>query len=194
MGKKRFLKELGLSLEVVEPREARLEVTGGDSETEEKKPSPPTEERGSAPVKELVAKPGEQHIEAEKEQAAPAQIAETKAGAAIEELARANPEIVEVAPEVDFGESAVDEATPEYTSLLEGKEACGLEPNRATLAAASILPLSLLGSKKTWVWIAVLVCLAIVGYLLIRWYSGRGDSTSPPKQEPQTVEEFIRDF
>lgn len=187
MGKKRFLKELGLSLEVVEPREARSEMTGGDSETEERKPHPPTEENSDAPeaeleapqpieesaehlteqppAKEPVTKPGERHAEMEKGQATP----------------------------VPIGESVADEAMPD-SDLFLGKEAAGeLEPGRATMAAATILPLSLLDTKRAWVWI-VLVCVAIAGYLLTRWYFGRGESTSPPKQEPQIVEEFMRDF
>ena len=113
-----------------------------------------------------------------------------------EELAKPEAEAVEGATdrEGDFREIGGDEAAPDSALFLGSRAAEELEPERATLAAATILPLSLLGSKKAWVWIVVLVCLAIVGYLLIRWYSGRGESTSPPKQEPQTVEEFMGNF
>ena len=97
--------------------------------------------------------------------------------------------------EWDLRESAADEAAPDAVQIPGRKVADEIEPERATLAAATVLPLSLLGGKRAWVWIVVLVCVAIAGYLLIRWYSGRGRSTSLMKEASQTSSgDPVRDF
>ena len=181
---------------------AGQEAIGGDGESEDKKLSPPDEEKGDTPEAELEApqlteesaehpteqpsdkkpatKLGKQHVEAEEGQAAPAQIVEVNAEAEAEELPKAM-------------EDAADEAAPDSGSFLGIKAADEIEPGRATLAAATILPLSLLGNE-TWVRIVVLVCIAIAVYFFLRWYFRRGENTSPLEQEPQTVEGFMRDF
>jgi hypothetical protein len=92
----------------------------------------------------------------------------------------------DIGREGDLRESAADEAAPDSFQIPGRKVADEIEPGRATLAAATVLPLSLLSSKRAWVWIVALVCVAIAGYLLIRWYSGRGKSTSLPKEASQT--------
>lgn len=208
MGKERFLKELGLRREVVEPGEAKSETIRGDSESEDKKPHPPTEENSDAPeaeleapqpieesaehlteqppAKEPVTKPGERHVEIEKEQSTTDQIRETEA------------EIVEGVSMENVGDSADSEGTPESTPFLGSKAADEIE-SRATLATATILPLSLLGSKKAWVWIVVLICVAIAGYFLLRWYSRRGEVTSLPREAVKTssgdpVRDFLDDY
>ena len=142
------------------------------------------------PAKEPATKPGEQP-EVEEEQTAPAQIEKIEA----EELAE--PEAMEgdTDREWDLRESAADEAAPDAVQIPGRKVADEIEPERATLAAATVLPLSLLGGKRAWVWIVVLVCVAIAGYLLIRWYSGRGRSTSLMKEASQTSSgDPVRDF
>lgn len=139
------------------------------------------------PAKEPATKPGEQP-EIEERQATPAQIGEIETEAVEAAIGQKDD------AEENLGEGVGDEVTPDSVLFLGRKAAEELEPRRATLAAATILPLSLLGSKRAWVWIVVLVCVAIAGYLLIRWYSGRGKSTSPPEQEPQTVDEFMNNF
>jgi len=205
MGKERFLRELGLPWEVAETGEAKSESVGGDGggEIEDQKPSSLGEEKGDTPEAELEApqlteesaehpaeqpsdkepatEPDERQIGTEEEQATPAQIVEVNAEAEAEELPKAM-------------EDAADEAAPDSGSFLGSKAADEIEPGRATLAAATILPLSLLDTGKTWVWIFVLVCIAIAVYFFLRWYFRRGESTSPLEQEPQTVEGFMRDF
>jgi len=205
MGKERFLRELGLPWEVAETREAKSESVGGDGggESEDQKPSSLGEEKGGTPEAELEApqlteesaehpaeqpsdkepatEPDERQIGTEEEQATPAQIVEVNAEAEAEELPKAM-------------EDAADEAAPDSGSFLGSKAADEIELERATLAAATILPLSLLDTGKTWVWIFVLVCIAIAVYFFLRWYFRRGESTSPLEQEPQTVEGFMRDF
>lgn len=119
-------------------------------------------------------------------QATPARIAEIEAEAV--EGATGNKGSVER----NLRESAADDATPDSALFLGRKAADELEPERATLAAATILPLSLLGSKKAWVWIVVVVCVAVASYFLLKWYTGKSESISPPKQEPQSVEEFMK--
>lgn len=141
-------------------------------------------ERGETPSdKEPATKPSEQP-EVEERKATPAQIGEIEAEA-VEGAGQ------EGGAEENLRESTADEAMPDSDPFLGREAADELESGRATMAAATILPLSLLGTKRAWVWIVVLLCVAIAGYFLIRWYSGRGESTSPPKQEPQSVEEFI---
>lgn len=145
-----------------------------------------TEESAEHPAeqpsdKEPATEPDERQIGTEEEQATPAQIVEVNAEAEAEELPKAM-------------EDAADEAAPDSGSFLGSKAADEIEPGRATLAAATILPLSLLDTGKTWVWIFVLVCIAIAVYFFLRWYFRRGESTSPLEQEPQTVEGFMRDF
>lgn len=208
MGKERFLKELGLPWEVAELGNAKLDRLRGDGQSEDKKSNPPAEGSSDAleaelegpQLKEPVTEPGEQHMKIEKGQATPAQIGEIKAEAEAEELARAEAKAVEgttgyeAGAEGELMEGAGDEAAPESTLFLGSKAADNLEAERATLAAATILPLSLLGTKKGWVWIVVLVCVGIAVYLLLKWYSGKGDVTSPPKLEPQTVEKFMKNF
>jgi len=205
MGKERFLRELGLPWEVAETREAKSESVGGDGggESEDQKPSSPGKEKGDTPEAELEApqlteesaehpaeqpsdkepatEPDERQIGTEEEQATPAQIVEVNAEAEAEELPKAM-------------EDAADEAAPDSGSFLGSKAADEIELERATLAAATILPLSLLDTGKTWVWIFVLVCIAIAVYFFLRWYFRRGENTSPLEQEPQTVEGFMRDF
>ena len=138
------------------------------------------------PAKEPATKLGEQP-EVEERQATPAQIGEIEAEA-VEGAGQ------EGGAEGNLRESTVDEAASDSVQIPGRKVADEIEPGRATLATATVLPLSLLGSKRAWVWIVVLVCVAIAGYLLIRWYSGRGKSTSLPEQEPQTFEKIMRDF
>ncbi len=207
MGKERFLKELGLSLEVAEPGKAKSKVTRDDSESEDKQPSPSAEEKGNVleveleapqlteesaehsaeqpPAKEPATELGGRNIETEDRQATPAQIGEIEAEA-VEGTGQ------EGGAEGNLRESTVDEAVPDSALFLGKKVADEIEPGRSTLAAATILPL--LGTKKAWVWIVVLVCVAIAGYFFLRWYFRRGESTSLPKQEPQTVEKFMKDF
>ena len=139
------------------------------------------------PAKEPATKPGEQP-EIEERQTIPAQIGEIEGEVAEGDNGQ------EGGAEGNLGESAADEAAPEPTLFSGRKAAEELEPGRAILAAATILPLSLLETKTAWVWIVVLLCAAIAGYLLLKWYSGRGESTSPPEQEPQTVDEFMNNF
>lgn len=204
MGKERFLKELGLPWEVAEIREAKSESVGGGSENGEKKPSPPDEEKGDTPEAELEApqlteesadhpaeqpsdkkpatKLGKQHVEAEEGQAAPAQIVGVNAEAEAEELAKAT-------------EDAGDDAAPESTPVLGDKATGELESERATLAAATIFLLDLLRTQKAWVWAVVLIFIAIAIYFLLKWYSGRGESTSLPKEASQTSSgDPVRDF
>ena len=138
------------------------------------------------PAKEPATKPSEQPEEEERK-AIPAQIGEIEAEA-VEGAGQ------EGGAEENLRESTADEAMPDSDPFLGREAADELESGRATMAAATILPLSLLGAKRAWVWIVVLLCVAIAGYFLIRWYSGRGESTSPPKQEPQTVEEFMKKY
>jgi len=172
MGKKGFLKELGLSLEVVEPREARSEMTGDDSETEERKPSPPDEEHSDVLEAELEAP----------------QLTKKLA----EDKAMKDATGHDGGTEGNLRESAADEAIPDPIVLLGRKATDKPELTRTPLAAAATLPLSLLGSKKAWVWMLVLICVAIACYLLIKWHSGKSTSTSSLKQEPQSVEEFMK--
>jgi len=123
----------------------------------------------------------------------------------VEESAKSEAEAVEGATGYEAGaegeltESAGDEATPDSALFLGSKAAEELEPERATLAAATILPLSLLGNKKAWVWIVVLVCLAIAAYFLLEWYSRRGEVTSLPREAVKTssgdpVRDFLDDY
>ena len=174
---------------------AGQEAIGGDGESEDKKLSPPDEEKGDTPEAELEApqlteesaehpteqpsnkkpatKLGKQHVEAEEEQAAPAQIGEIEAEA----------------------EGAADEAAPDSGPLLGSKGADEFEPARATLAAAAILPFRLLDTKKAWVWAVVLVGIAIAVYLFLRWYLRKGESTSLPKEESKhSGGDSVRDF
>ena len=144
-------------------------------------------------TKEPVTKPGEQDIKIEKGQAAPTQIGEIEA----EELAKPEAEAMEgdTDREGDLRESGGDEATPDFDPFLGSEAADELEPERATLAAATIRPFSLLGSKKGWVWIVVLVCLAIAAYFLLEWYSRRGEVTSLPREAVKTSSgDTVRDF
>ncbi len=95
--------------------------------------------------------------------------------------------------EGDIRVDSGDEAAAESTTILGGKAAGEVE-SRAALATATILPFSLLSGKKAWVWIVVLVCVAIAVYLLLRWYSRQGKVTSLRKKEPQTIEELMENF
>lgn len=190
---------------------AGQEAMGGDSENEDKKPSPPDEEKGDTPEAELEApqlteesaehpsdkesatEPGEQQIETKEEQATPVKIGEIEA----EELAKPEAEAVEgnTDREGDLRESVTDEAAPDSGQFLESKAADELEAGRATLAAATILPLGLLGTKKAWLWAVVLVGLAIAGYFFLKWYFRRDESTSLPKEASETSSgDSIRDF
>ncbi|MCI2425828.1 hypothetical protein LM597_00125 [Candidatus Acetothermia bacterium] len=58
----------------------------------------------------------------------------------------------------------------------------------ASLAAttAIILPLSLLSIKKAWVWIVVLICVAIIVYLLLSWYTRKSQVASLSKDTTKT--------
>lgn len=94
----------------------------------------------------------------------------------------------------DLRESAADETAPEPNPFRRRKTAEEFQPERATLAVATILPLSLVGTKKVWVWIAVLACVAIAVYLLLKWYSGKSKIASPLKEESQTVEGFMQNI
>ena len=96
-------------------------------------------------------------------------------------------------------ESAADEAAPDSGQFLGSKAADELEPGRSTLAAAAILPLRLLGTKKAWMWLAVLVGIAIAGYFLWRWYSKRKKVTLPTNEQPKMhsgdpVRDFMDDY
>ena len=138
-------------------------------------------------AKEPATKLGEQP-EVEGRQATPAQIgkieAETVEGTGQEGGAEGN-----------LKEIAADEAALDSVEFLRSKAADDLEPRRATLAAATVFPLSLLGTKKAWMWIAVLVGIAMAGYFFLRWYSRRGESTSLPKEASQTSSgDPVRDF
>ncbi len=187
MGKERFLKELGLHHEVVESGETKSKTIRGDSESEDKKPHPPTKGKGDAPETELEApQPIEESAEHLTKQP-PAKEPGTKQGE--------QPEVEERQTTPTKIEGIVADEAISDSGLFLGREAADvLEPGRVTMAAASILLPSLLGTKRAWVWIVVLVCVAIAGCLLFRWYSERGESISPSKQEPQTVEEFMGDF
>jgi len=190
---------------------AGLEATRGDSENEDKKPSPPdeehsdvleaeleapqpTEESADYPTeqplgKEPAAKPGKQHVEVEMGQATPARIGE------IETEAVEGATGYEGGAEGNLKEGAEDEATPDSALFLGSKAADELKPEGVNLAAATILPLSLLGSEKAWVWIVVLVCLAIAGYFLLEWYSRRSEVTSLPREAVKTSSgDTVRDF
>jgi hypothetical protein len=139
------------------------------------------------PAKEPAIKPGEQP-EVEERQATPAQIgkieAETVEGAGQKGGAEGN-----------LKEHTADEAAPDSVQFLRSKAADELEPKRATLAAATVLPLSLLGTKKAWMWLAVLVGIAMAVYFFLRWYSRRDESTSLPKEASQTSSgDPVRDF
>jgi len=184
---------------------AGQEAMGGDSENEDRKLSPPDEEKGDTPEAELEAPqlkepatgPNERQIETEEEQVTPAQIEKIEA----EGLAKPEPEAMEgdTDREGDLRESAADEAAPDSGHFLGSKAADELELGRATLAAAAILPLRLLGTKKAWMWLAVLVGIAIAGYFFLRWYFRRGESTSLPKEASQTssgdpVRDFLDDY
>ena len=144
-------------------------------------------------------------LEIEEEQVAPAQVGEIKPEAKVEELAKPEPEAMEGATGYEGGavgdlrENIADEVAADSGSFLGSKAADELEAGRATLAAATILPLSLLRTGKTWVWIAVLVGIAIIGYFLLRPYFRRGESTSPPKEPVKhsggdSVEDFLNNY
>ena len=151
-------------------------------------------ERGETPPdKEPATKPCKQHAEVEMGQATPARIAEIEAEAV--EGATGNKGGVER----NLRESAADDATPDSALFLGRKAADELEPERVTLAAATILPLSLLGSKKAWVWIVVMVCVAVASYFLLRWYFRRDEVTSLPKEEVKTsggdsIRSFLNEY
>lgn len=135
--------------------------------------------------KETAIKPGIQPADAETGQETPARIAEIEAE--VTEVPAGNKDGVEG----NLKESAVDDAAPDSVLLPTRKAASELEPKKVNLAAATVRPLSLLGTKKSWVWtVVVLVCIALVGYLLYKWYKEKRESTSPPKQEPQSIKEF----
>ena len=143
-------------------------------------------ERGETPSdKEPATKPGKQHAEVEMGQATAARIAEIEAEAV--DGATGNKGGVEG----NLRENAADDTTPDSALFLGSKTGEELEPERGTLAAATILPLTLLGSKKAWVWIVVVVCVAVASYFLLKWYAGKSESVSPLKHEPQSVEEFM---
>lgn len=138
-------------------------------------------------AKEPATKPSEQP-EVEERQATPAHIgkieAETVEGAGQEGGAEGN-----------LRERAADEAAPDSIQFLGSNAADELEPSRAPLAAAIVFPLSLLGTKKAWMWLAVLVGIAIAGYFFLRWYSRRGGSISLPKEASKTSGgDPVRDF
>lgn len=114
-----------------------------------------------------------------------------------EELVKSEAEAVEgdTGREGNLRESAADEAAPDSGQFLGSKAADELEAGRATLAAATILPLGLLGTKKAWLWAVVLVGLAIAGYFFLKWYFRRDENTSLPKEASETSSgDSIRDF
>ena len=88
----------------------------------------------------------------------------------------------EHAAEGDIGVDARDEAAAEPAPFLGRRVASDPGSHRVPPATAHILALSLLGTKKVWVWVAVLICLVIAGYFLFRWYSGRDELRSPSKE------------
>lgn len=143
-------------------------------------------EKGEAPSdKEPATKPDKQSAEVETAKATPARIVEIEAE--VVDGATGNKSGVEG----NLIDSAVDDTTPDSAPFLGNRTGDELEPERGTLAAATILPLTLLGSNKAWVWIVVVVCVAVASYFLLKWYTGKSESASPPKQEPQSVEEFM---
>ncbi len=162
-----------------------------------------TEESNEYPTQQILTEEGVteehgRHIEIEKEQAASAHIGETEVEAAAEESARVEPEIVKGTHGVDLGESAGDEATPESTPVLGSKAADKIEP-RAHLSTPTVLPLGLLGTKKAWIWILVLVCVAVLVYFLWRLHSRKDEVASPLKKEVKTstggpVRDFLDDY
>ena len=143
------------------------------------------ERRETPSDKEPATKPDKQSVEVETGQATPARIVGIEADAV--DSATGNKGGVEG----NLRENAADDATPDSALFLGIKTGDELEPKRSTLAAATILPLTLLGSKKAWVWIIVVVCVAVASYFLLKWYTGKSESVSPPKHEPQSVEEFM---
>jgi Flp pilus assembly protein TadB len=76
--------------------------------------------------------------------------------------------------------SAKTEAKPEMDAAEQDLS------ESASLATAIILPLGLLSTKKAWVWIVVLICVAIVVYLLLSWYSRKRQVTSLSKDTTKT--------
>ena len=100
----------------------------------------------------------------------------------------------EHAAEGDIRVDAGDEEVAESTPILEGEVADKVEP-RTALATATILPLGLLGTKKAWIWILVLVCMAIAVYFLWRSHSRKDEIASPLKEEVQTSSgDPVRDY
>jgi len=96
--------------------------------------------------------------------------------------------------EGDIRVDAGDEVAAESIPILGDKVADEVEP-RAALTTASVLPLGLLGTKKAWIWILVLVCVAIAGYFLLKWYLGRDRVTSHPEEAVKTPSgDQVRDF
>ena len=190
MGYKEALQFLGRDGTEVKTEPEEIEVEGKHAE----RVAPSNMLDNPAPVPE--AKTNEQELEApqltEESAEHPAEQPPAKEPAT---KPSEQPEVGErQATPAQIGEIVADEAMPDSDLFLGREAADELEPGRATMTAATILPLSLLGTKRAWVWIVVLVCVAIAGYLLLKWYSGRGENTSPPEQDPQTVDEFMRNF
>lgn len=70
-----------------------------------------------------------------------------------------------------------------------------VDTTRTALATATIFPLSLLGNKRAWVWILVLVCVIIAAYFLWRRYSKWKEVTLPTSDKTKASSgDPVRDF
>ena len=86
---------------------------------------------------------------------------------------------------VSEGDIKVDggNGTAAESPLILGSETVSKVKPGATMASAVVLPFSLLSTKRAWVWILVLVCIVIVGYVLWRLYLKKDEVASFLKEE-----------